>query len=548
MPPSRNSACPCGSGKKYKRCCLASGKYEEGDATPVAADAGQKIALAKTALDLGDIPRARRALEPLLGKARVPAEALVLASSIAMREKDFEQACVHMTEAARLNPSDPNIAYNLGTALSINGRKTEAVQAFQKALKLKPDMIIVYPNLGHTLRDMGRSLEAIECYSKVFALPGVDISTMSQILLSMHLFSQADHQQLYGMHRQLAALIAQKNPVYAHRRAMTAGARKLRIGYISPRFSREIVGYFFKPLFDHHDRERFEVYLYNITPRTDELTRYFEEQADKWVEVGRMSDREVCEQIVADEIDILVDLAGHAPENRIGILARKPAPIQISMLDYFDTTGLDSMDYFVTDRFSSPPDCEQRFSEELLFLDQPRLVYEAPDYAPEPVFNTRDEQPLVFGSFNRHHKLVPHVIETWSRLLQAVPDSRLLLKGTAFGEADSQAVFLQRFAAEGIDASRIEFRGASPHAQMFAEYGDIDIALDTFPYNGGLTTCEALWMGTPVPRACCRRWGWKVLPPAARTSLWNWGGTGPGIGKNCESCGAACADLWRSRH
>ena len=498
MSPSRNSACPCGSGKKYKRCCLASGKYEDAGGSPAVADVRQKITLAKTALDLGDTDRAKRALEPLLAKTKPVAEALVLASSIAMRAKDYEQACRYMGEAAQQQPSDPNILYNLGTALSISGRKTEAVQAFQKALKLKPDMLIVYPNLGHTLRDMGRSAEAIECYSKVFAIPGVDTATMSQILLSMHLFSQADHDQLFGMHRQLASLISRENPMFDQRRSQPGSSGKLRIGYLSPRFSREIVGYFFKPLFDHHDREQFEVYLYNITPRSDELTEYFEQKADKWLEVGRMSDRDVCEQIVADEIDILVDLAGHAPENRIGIMARKPAPIQISMLDYFDTTGLDSMDYYVTDHFSSPPDSQQRFTEELLFLDQPRLVYEAPEYAPQPVFNTVTDQPLVFGSFNRHHKLVPHVIETWSRLLQAVPESRLVLKGSAFGEADSQAVFRERFAAQGIDAGRIEFRGASPHAQMFAEYGDIDIALDTFPYNGGLTTCEALWMGTPV--------------------------------------------------
>lgn len=495
---SRNAACPCGSGKKYKRCCLASGQYEHDSAPASGPDNQQQIRLAKTALDLGDMPRAQRALEPLLARSRPPVEALVLASSVAMRDKDYPLACRHMSEAARLSPRDPNILYNLGTALSINGRKIEALDAFRRALKINPDMRIVYPNLGHTLRDLGRSTEAIESYREVFALPGVDTATMSQILLSMHLFSQADHQQLFDMHRQLAALISRENPLFEQRRTEVAGGEKLRIGYLSPRFSREIVGFFFKPLFDHHDRDRFEIYLYNVTPRTDELTRYFEERADGWVEVGQMSDRQACQRIVDDEIDILVDLAGHAPENRIGIMARKPAPIQISMLDYFDTTGLDSMDFYVTDRFSTPEDSQQRFSEELLYLDQPRLVYEAPDYAPEPVFNTSPDEPLVFGSFNRHHKLVPQVIATWSALLQALPESRLVLKGGAFGEADSQQVFLQRFAEQGVDAGRIEFRGASPHAEMFAEYGDIDIALDTFPYNGGLTTCEALWMGTPV--------------------------------------------------
>lgn len=449
-------------------------------------------------MGLGDLGRARKAIEPLLSGPAASVEALELASRIALQERDYVTSCDLMEQVAQRRPRDAATLYNYGTALSICGRNEQAVEVFERALAIKPDLTVVYPNLGHTLRDLGRSEEAMACYQKVFGMQGVDSATMSQILVSMQLFSQADHEQLFAMHRQLGELIESRNPLYENRRETVGGGDKIRIGYLSPRFSREIVGYFFKPVFDHHDRSRFDIILYNITPRSDELTHYFEQRADKWVEVGGMSDAQICSQVVADEVDILVDLAGHAPENRIGVMARKPAPLQLSMLDYFDTTGLSAMDYYVTDNFSSPGDTRQRFTEKLLHLDQPRLVYEAPDYAPMLEVRTNKEKPLVFGSFNRHHKLVPHVIQTWSKLLLAVPGSRLLLKGKAFGEADSQAVFRQRFAACGIDAQRIEFRGESPHAEMFSEYGDMDIALDTFPYNGGLTTCEALWMGTPV--------------------------------------------------
>ena len=496
MPIGRNEPCPCGSGKKYKRCCLASGEYENvAAAKPV--DPGKQMALAQSLLKLGDIARARAAVTPLLQMARTPVEVFTLACTIEMRDANYGEACKYSKRTVELEPRVYSHWYNYGTALTLDGRRTDAVEALRRAIKLKPDLWVAHSNLGHTLRDLGRSEEAIECYQTVFRNCTEDLSILSQILLSMHLFSGRDHAELFEMHRALGEQLVKRNPVVGRRQSPVEGRGKIRLAYVSPRFSREIVGFFFKPLFDHHDRSRFEIYLYNITPRTDELTAYFAEKADRWIEVGAMSDSQMCQRIVDDEIDILVDLAGHAPENRMPVIARKPAPVQVSMLDYFDTTGVETMDYYVTDHFSTPPDSQQRFVEELIYLDQPRLVYEAPDYAPEP--GVRDpENPIVFGSFNRHHKMVPQVIETWAGLLRAVPESTLLLKGSAMSDADMQANYLERFAERGIEAARIEFRGKSEHADMFAEYADMDIALDTFPYNGGLTSCEALWMGTPV--------------------------------------------------
>lgn len=494
MAPGRNQPCPCGSGRKYKRCCLAGGTYEEGATQP----AGQQLALAESALSLGDLPRARSALAPLLAGARPPATALDIAARVAMQAGDYPLASDYFERLTRIRPEDPALHYNLGTALGVSGRLEEAVAAFRRALALKPDLRFVYPNLGHALRDLGRTAEAIECYNQAFALPGAEVATMSQILLSMQFFSESDHERLFAMHRQLGARIERLHLRLEPRPLRVEPARRLRIGYLSPRFSREIVGYFFRPLLQHHDRDRFEVFLYNATERTDDLTGELAAMADHWIEVADRSDSEICQRIATDGIDILVDLAGHAPENRIGVFARKPAPVQVTMLDYFDTTGLSTMDYYVTDHFSSPAGGPQRFTESLLYLQRPRLVYQPPDYAPEVTLRTSMDAPLVFGSFNRHQKIVPKVVAAWSRVLQAVPGSRLVLKGGVFGGAEGQAQFRSRFADCGLDPARLEFRDRSPHADMLAQYGDIDIALDTFPYNGGLTTCEALWMGTPV--------------------------------------------------
>jgi predicted O-linked N-acetylglucosamine transferase (SPINDLY family) len=496
MSVSRNAPCPCGSGKKYKRCCLGSLEFE-GDSKPAVVSLEKQLELAEAAFSLGDVARARRALEPLLSRPRVPAKAWAMACRVEMGEKNFDLASSHMARALEQEPRNSSYLYNYATALALGGVQEQALTAFRKALEIKPDLWAAYSNLGNLLRDLGRSAEAIECYREAFYSGELPLSSMSQILVSMQLFCTTEHDELFEMHCHFGRVIAATSPPVTPRNG--AGRRgKIRLGYISPRFSREIVGYFFKPLFDNHDRDRFEIYLYCATPRTDDMTDYLSRRADRWTVVGNLSDTALCRRIAEDGIDILVDLAGHAPENRITAIARKPAPIQVSMLDYFDTTGLPTMDYYVTDRFSTPDDSPQQFTEELIFLDRPRLVYEAPDYAPPVSVRPPQQAELVFGSFNRHHKIVPQVVATWSRLLSAVENSRLVLKGGHFAAADVQDSFLRQFKRHGIDGARIEFRGASPHRELLAEYGDIDIALDTFPYNGGLTTCEALWMGTPV--------------------------------------------------
>jgi protein O-GlcNAc transferase len=496
MQVGRNSPCPCGSGKKYKRCCLAGGEFEQ--ATQSQPTLEQTMETVNTAISLADLARARKALEPILAGLRPSATALKLAYSIEMRDRDFAGAAGYMLQLLEQDPGDTASRANYATALALAGELSKAAEVFESVLTTAPELWSAYPNYANTLRDLGRSREAAECYQKAFNSGTLDLLTMSQIMLTMHLFVVEEHDMLYTMHQRLGSELVKACPVNAPSRDVLTIRDRIRIGYVSPRFSRHIVGYFFKPLFDHHNRDKFAVYLYSATRDEDDLTDYFSSAADQWRDISTYSDAALRRQIVDDEIDILIDLAGHAPENRMSALACKPAPVQISMIDYFDSTGVPAIDYYVTDHYSTPEDSPQQFVEELLYLEQPRLVYEAPAYAPEVQVRGVNEAGIVFGSFNRHHKIVPEVIQTWAGLLNNVPDSRLLLKSASFAEVDVQDSFLARFAALGVAADRIEFRGLSPHKEMLAEYADMDIALDTFPYNGGLTTCEALWMGTPV--------------------------------------------------
>jgi predicted O-linked N-acetylglucosamine transferase (SPINDLY family) len=221
--------------------------------------------------------------------------------------------------------------------------------------------------------------------------------------------------------------------------------------------------------------------------------------ADAWTDVGALSDADLIAKIRADAIDVLIELDGHTPGNRLRALASKPAPTIVSWLDYFDTPGMEAVDMLIGDSTEIPVDGSQLFVEEVVRIDPCRLCYLPPEYAPAVVPPPALRNGFVtFGSFNRLSKLAEPVLDQWARLLKSVRGSRLILKSAAFAHANTRAVFVQRFALRGVDASRIELRGSTDHRTMLGEYADVDIALDTFPYNGGVTTCEALWMGVPI--------------------------------------------------
>jgi predicted O-linked N-acetylglucosamine transferase (SPINDLY family) len=281
-------------------------------------------------------------------------------------------------------------------------------------------------------------------------------------------------------------------------RAPRERTEKLRVGFLSPAFTAGPTATFLRPLLSNLDRARFEAVAYNVG-RDDESSRNLQPLFSRWHALWDASDDAVAGCIAADDIDVLVDLAGHTPGGRPLVLARKPAPVIATWLDYFDTTGLDAVDYLIGDPVSTPADGAQRFSEQVVRIAPARLCYEPPPYAPAvaPAPALRNGH-VTFGSFNRLSKIAPPVIGLWARLLAAVPDSRLLVKNAALADGGMRETLLGQLAAHGVDRDRVRLRAHTAHARMLGEYGDVDIALDTFPYNGGLTTCEALWMGVPV--------------------------------------------------
>ena len=278
-------------------------------------------------------------------------------------------------------------------------------------------------------------------------------------------------------------------------------SERLRVGYVSADFRRHSCAYFLEALLAHHDHGRFEIFAYADDRRSDDITERLKPMVDHWRSLIGMPDKAVAELVRNDRIHLLVDLAGHTAGNRLSAFAEKPAPIQVSWLGYPATTGLSAIDYRLSDDICDPPGATERFHTETLWrLPGGFLCYtaprEAPAVSPSPCSTG---QPVTFGSFNNLAKVNQAVLEAWAELVSAVPGSRLLLKSKALRAPSVSERVAEVFTRRGIARERIILEGwAEALAAHLAMYGKIDIALDTFPYNGTTTTFEAMWMGVPV--------------------------------------------------
>ena len=274
---------------------------------------------------------------------------------------------------------------------------------------------------------------------------------------------------------------------------------RVRIAFLSRALNERVMSAFLAPLLRHLNHATFDVSAFNAGPSHREAKPAYGASFDHWHDVDGWSDDELATAIRNAGIDVLVDLDGHVPGNRLRALTMRPAPVQMTWLDYFDTTGTSAVDFLIGDSISTPEAGSQRFTEHVVRLDPSRLCYAPPAKVPDVSAPPALRNGFVtFGSFNRLSKLAEAQLDLWTGLLKAVPDSRLILKNGAFAHPTTRQVFAQRFSVRGIVADRIELRPASEHFAMLQEYADVDIALDTFPYNGGLTTCEALYMGLPI--------------------------------------------------
>jgi predicted O-linked N-acetylglucosamine transferase (SPINDLY family) len=336
------------------------------------------------------------------------------------------------------------------------------------------------------------------CFDRALALEPPTANRLSTKIFAMHYQPGEDSVGILKTARQWDELVTAPlpRPALPHANDRTTD-RKLRIGYVSPDFRDHPVGRSILPLLAHHDRGEFEIYCYSSATREDSTTAKLRACDVVWQNIHRLNDDRAAEMVRNDRIDILVDLALHTVGHRLALFARKPAPVQMTYLGYCSTTGLSAMDYRVTDGHVDPPGIDLTvYSERTIRLPRNYLCYvptgEAPDVSPLPCLGGG---VVTFGCLNKFAKCSVDALALWTRILQLVPNSRLILHAIAGKHLDRVR---ERFERGGVSASRLEFVGKQNWPEYMQTYARIDIGLDPFPYNGGVTTCEALSMGVPV--------------------------------------------------
>jgi protein O-GlcNAc transferase len=482
----------------------------------------------------GKFADAEQIYREILNESPADSDALQMLGMLCLQSQRKGEALTLLRKSVELNPAAPDGHYHLGLALLESGKLDLAITSFSRAIALQPDFTEAYNNLGIALKKSGKPLEAINIYRKAPGKPPAELLNNlanallvigdadiaiaefrraialqpspvfhSNLLLAMHYSDKINPDEIFREHLEWNRRYAPPGkPRIIPPQTDPDKNRKLRIGYVSPDFRAHSVAYFLQNVLNDRDAELFEIFAYSDAAEEDEITATIRGQVDHWQTIAGKSHAIVAELIRADEIDILIDLAGHTEGNRLMVFAEKPAKVQITYLGYPDTTGLGAMDYRVTDALADPPTISDRLAtEKLIRLPGCFLSYcpptNAPDVSPSPAARSGR---VTFGSFNSLAKLSDTAITLWANILKAVPTSRLIIKSeTGLQEPLSRDRLLGKFTAAQIDPARLEISGAVPTLREHLDfYSRVDIALDSYPYHGTTTTCESLWMGVPV--------------------------------------------------
>lgn len=424
-----------------------------------------------------------------------------LAYCLKAQDKLVEALACH-EKAVALKPSHAIGWYNYGTTLSLLGRYADALRCHDRALAAEPNYAMARFGRAQALHQADRIPEAVEDYRKYLALEPRNHEARSYLLFALHCLDGVSREELFAEHVAFDRALGVQ-PVAAAKLPNTPQPeRRLRVAVLSPDLRVHSCAYFLEPLVRHLDRERFELYLYHDHFREDAMTERLRPLAAVWRNFVGQPPQTVEKAIRADAPDILIDLAGHTGmTNRLPLFAARLAPVQITYLGYPNTTGLAAMDYRFTDARADPEGDADRFATEKLVRFAPTAwAYAPPADAPTCEAAPREPgAPVTFGCFNTLSKITDGMLQTWARVLAAVPDSRLLLKGAGLDEAAVRERYAARFARLGLPLERVELLGRTiDTASHLAVYRRVDVALDTFPYHGTTTTCEALWMGVPV--------------------------------------------------
>lgn len=439
-----------------------------------------------------------------------------------MAREENTAAVEHLSKAVHLDSSRAEWRAALGAAYQRAGQPLEALAHLRAAIEVDRESASAHNDLGISLLGSGDTSGAVAAFRQAHRLDPTMQSASSNMLFAMNFLPETEPETLFRAHVEWARACADKRATFAYRNEAVAQG-KLRVGYVSPDFRGHALPFFIEPILESHDRSRFQIVCYSDADVEDAVTHRLRKLDVCWRATARVSNSALAQQIVDDGVDILVDLAGHTAGGlRMPLFLSKPAPIQVSWLGYLNTTGLETMDYRITDRHAAPPGTEAYHTERLVRIPHSLWCYRAPVTAPRIASPPRLRRGVVtFGSFHNLAKVTPQVRRVWAQLMQRLPGSSLLI--AAHG-ADALASNIKaQFAEYGVEGSRIECHGGKPLESYLALHNSVDICLDAFPYSGGTTTFHAIWMGVPVitlnGRNVVSRGGVSILSTLGLTDL-----------------------------
>ncbi len=450
----------------------------------------------------------------------------------AFNTKDYALADRLLREILSIDPTQHDANHLHGLIADLCGQYEAAKQLILKAIHFSPNTALYYDSLGTVFLKMGEFVNSEKCFRQAIELDnkfGQACNNLAGLLQKSGNIAEAENYYLkahklgqpwaysnyllmlnYSNHLspEESLLKHQKwekdywkrhsGKPYTHKKRNFSP--KLKIGYVSGDFKTHSVAYFFEPLLSAHNKSKVEVFCYYNHSLEDSTTERLKGLSDHWRNIEAQSDQAAANLIRKDGIDILVDLSGHSAYNRLGVFARKPAPVQITWLGYPNSTGLSTMDFRIVDEVTDPIENGLKAcSERILRLDQGFLCYQGPEFNYSTTVPSVSKGYITFGSFNNLSKLNDDLIKAWVSILQRVPKSKLFLKSQQFSFPEVRDQFIHKFIKEGVDSSRLILQAHTATTEEHLNlYKEIDIALDTFPYNGTTTSCEALWMGVPV--------------------------------------------------
>jgi predicted O-linked N-acetylglucosamine transferase (SPINDLY family) len=405
-------------------------------------------------------------------------------------------------QAIRLDPNLHDAYTNLGVVLNNNRQFEDSIESFHRALAIKPDFAPAHVNLGNVLKDIGQVEESLASFRQALSIDPQNLQARSNLLFVLNYLNEQSGQLMLNEAKRFGETVTQMARAYAAWEVGKNPEKPLRIGFVSGDLCGHPVGYFLVGVLHalaQGAADSLTLYAYPTRANSDETSKRIQGFCAGWKSAIGLSDAELARLIHADKIDVLIDLSGHTANSRLSVFAWKPAPIQVSWLGYFATTGVAEMDYFIADPWTLPQSQEEFFAEKIWRLPETRLCFTAPEV--DVAITTLPVMAngyITFGCFNNLTKMNDMVVEVWARILHAAPTSKLFLKSQQTGEPTQREKLLKRFSKRGIPDQRLILEDYGPREQYLAAYQRVDIGLDPFPYPGGTTTAEALWMGVPV--------------------------------------------------